>query len=586
MSTGPVGYVDTTLRDLAAHPWGAAIGTEEIAAVASRLSGSGAVAIEALDIFSARGALEGRAESPWDRLRAAARAAKSVPVGIVVAGRTLFGARPVDADLARRLIACACESGARRVRVVDPLNDAEALRPMAEAAVANGAEFVPTLVLGPVPASSDQRWLDEAKAIAELPGVSVICLVDRAGHQRPAELASFVPRIMEVTGKPVELSLVGPGGLSPVAAVEGIEAGASRIQAAVGAAALAAARPSVETMRAALAGGSRELACDRVLLNELAGMVWSLIPPDRLRQAQVTEAGPVLGVPLDLGAGLSSRLARLGMMDRLLEVAEEVPRVAQEAGNLTLAHPLGPAVVAQAIRHVVDGERWGEVEPTLVQAIHGTYGRLRGDVAQGARDAADVASAPDPPNNADLAAIAGDAPSGLSEEDLLLWAMFPEASTRLFARRQSLVGEATDGLSAPSVDRGLIETLVDVIENSSEAEVSVEVGGARVTVRRSGPASAPRAGGGDTAGVAEPEGDGLVRVESPIVGTFYRASSPTAAPYVQEGDTVAKGQTLCIIEAMKIFNEIVADHAGTVRTIALENAEAVEYGTLLFLIEP
>jgi acetyl-CoA carboxylase biotin carboxyl carrier protein len=75
-------------------------------------------------------------------------------------------------------------------------------------------------------------------------------------------------------------------------------------------------------------------------------------------------------------------------------------------------------------------------------------------------------------------------------------------------------------------------------------------------------------------------------VESPIVGTFYRASSPTSPPYVQEGDRVTEGQTLCIIEAMKIFNEIVAETAGTIRQIAVENAEAVEYGTLLFLIEP
>ena len=151
MSTGPVGYVDTTLRDLAAHPWAGSISTEEIAAVAAQLANSGAVALEALDSFSARGALEGRTESPWDRLRVAVRAAKSVPVGIVVAARTLFGDRPVGADLARRFVTGACESGARAIRVIDPLNDAEALLPFAEAAVAGGAELVPTLVLGPSP---------------------------------------------------------------------------------------------------------------------------------------------------------------------------------------------------------------------------------------------------------------------------------------------------------------------------------------------------------------------------------------------------------------------------------------------------
>jgi biotin carboxyl carrier protein len=313
-------------------------------------------------------------------------------------------------------------------------------------------------------------------------------------------------------------------------------------------------------------------------------MVWTLIPADRLRQAQATESGPALGLPLDLAGGLSSRLTRLGLMDRLIDVAEEVKLVAREAGNATLAHPIGPAVVAQAARHVMDGTRWTEVEPALVSAIRGGYGRLRGEVAEVARQAAEAAPMPEPAPGPDLATVSESAPAGLSEEDVLLWAQFPEAAERLFARRRSLVGEAADGLAPPGVDRGLLETLIDVVEASGEAEVSVEVGGARVTVRR---ATAPAAGAGRVDPGAPPAaGDGLIRVESPIVGTFYRAPSPTSPAFVEIGDRVSEGQTLCIIEAMKIFNEIVADHGGVVREIAVENSEAVEYGTLLFLIEP
>ena len=186
---------------------------------------------------------------------------------------------------------------------------------------------------------------------------------------------------------------------------------------------------------------------------------------------------------------------------------------------------------------------------------------------------------------ADIDELIAEAPEGLSEEDVLLWAQFPEASARLFARRRSLVGEATDGLSAAGVDRGLIETLVDVVESSGEAEVSVEVGGARVTVRRAAPAHSVASSGAVDGGAGSVT-DGLNRFESPIVGTFYQAPSPEAPAFVKEGDRVTEGQTLCIIEAMKIFNEIVADQAGTVREVCVQNAEAVEYGTLLFLIEP
>ncbi len=78
----------------------------------------------------------------------------------------------------------------------------------------------------------------------------------------------------------------------------------------------------------------------------------------------------------------------------------------------------------------------------------------------------------------------------------------------------------------------------------------------------------------------------LVTVEAPMVGTFYRASSPTAEPYVREGDVVKQGQILCIIEAMKLMNEIESKAGGRIEKILVENGQPVEYGQPMFLIEP
>jgi acetyl-CoA carboxylase biotin carboxyl carrier protein len=80
--------------------------------------------------------------------------------------------------------------------------------------------------------------------------------------------------------------------------------------------------------------------------------------------------------------------------------------------------------------------------------------------------------------------------------------------------------------------------------------------------------------------------NGTVRIEAPMVGTFYRAPQPGAPPFVQEGDAVAAGQTLCILEAMKLMNEIKAETEGVVRGIHVQNAEPVEFGQLLFTLEP
>ena len=87
-------------------------------------------------------------------------------------------------------------------------------------------------------------------------------------------------------------------------------------------------------------------------------------------------------------------------------------------------------------------------------------------------------------------------------------------------------------------------------------------------------------------GAVEPPANDVIRVESPMVGTFYRAPQPGAAPFVQEGNTVEPGQTLCILEAMKLMNEVKAEAEGVVRRVCVENAAPVQYGDLLFELEP
>jgi acetyl-CoA carboxylase biotin carboxyl carrier protein len=96
----------------------------------------------------------------------------------------------------------------------------------------------------------------------------------------------------------------------------------------------------------------------------------------------------------------------------------------------------------------------------------------------------------------------------------------------------------------------------------------------------------PAAGETETPGRAEASKTQLLEVKSPMVGTFYHSPEPGAKPYVAVGDRVAKGQILCIIEAMKIMNEIESEYAGVLREIAVQDAQPVEYGQVLFRIDP
>ncbi|MBI2217394.1 MAG: acetyl-CoA carboxylase biotin carboxyl carrier protein [Candidatus Rokubacteria bacterium] len=141
----------------------------------------------------------------------------------------------------------------------------------------------------------------------------------------------------------------------------------------------------------------------------------------------------------------------------------------------------------------------------------------------------------------------------------------------------------------------LARRLGAVIAELALCEVEIEHGDLRIRVQRaplgfaadvSAPGSPPAPVGASSLPAGEAGAGALVTVEAPMVGTFYRASSPTADPYVREGDLVKHGQILCIIEAMKLMNEIESKVSGRIVKILVENGQPVEYGQPLFLIDP
>jgi acetyl-CoA carboxylase biotin carboxyl carrier protein len=150
------------------------------------------------------------------------------------------------------------------------------------------------------------------------------------------------------------------------------------------------------------------------------------------------------------------------------------------------------------------------------------------------------------------------------------------------------------------MDLRKLKKLIDLVQESGIAELEVSEGEERVKIVRSGraapetvvPAHAPPPAPAAAKPAAQPAGaaeasappDGHV-VKSPMVGTFYRASAPDAKAFVEIGDTVKAGQTICIIEAMKLMNEIESDNDGVVKAILVENGQPVEYGEPLFVVE-
>ena len=147
------------------------------------------------------------------------------------------------------------------------------------------------------------------------------------------------------------------------------------------------------------------------------------------------------------------------------------------------------------------------------------------------------------------------------------------------------------------MDLRKLKKLIDLVQESGIAELEVTEGEEKVRIARGGavtvaqaqaasaaaPATAPAPAPAPAAPEPPAASDGHA-MKSPMVGTFYRAPSPDAKPFVEVGQVVKEGQTICVIEAMKLMNEIEADASGTVKAVLVENGQPVEYGQALFII--
>jgi oxaloacetate decarboxylase alpha subunit len=280
--------------------------------------------------------------------------------------------------------------------------------------------------------------------------------------------------------------------------------------------------------------------------------------------------------------------------DRLDDVIAEVHQVRREVGSPPLAAPIGNIVASQALLNVLSANRYSTMVDEVRDLVRGTFGRTPGPVDPALERAVEL-FADDDEAPVELDELREDA-EGLasSEEELLLLALFgEEAEPLLRAIRERTGGE--ESLAAAGVDQlraARIREVVRIVQETGVGEITIEEDGMRVSVRRTpdvaaaAPLPVAPSVPADSDAPLTPLGGGLVRVESPMVGTFYRAPAPGSAAFVEEGDAVAPGQTLCILEAMKLMNEVKAELEGIVRTIHVGNAEPVEYGQLLFELEP
>ena len=583
--------VDTTIRLLSQQPLAGTISTARVLEVAEILDGAGYESLEVSGGGCFDAAVRRGVESPWERIRAVRARCSRTPLQMALRGRFLVGSRPVSDDLVRRFILSAAESGIDIFRLHDPLNDVENLVAAAGAVREAGGRLYAGLAFSGQ-MSNLERVVEKARRLAEL-GADHVLLHDPAGALDPGTCGKVVSRLAQASGVPVGLYCQGTGGNALAMAVEAARNGAAPVATAAYPVAASLNRVAAEVLCDALAGLDIEHGID-------TDRVWEA---SRFIDEHVTSQMPALPipprialrtalnrVPVGLVAEIEARLRAADATERLDEVLGELARVRDDCGTPPLAQPIGGILAGQAVRHVLSARRWAEASDEMRRLLSGEYGSPPLPISQEATAFASAEHEPEPElDMADLKERAGGAPS---EEDLLLLALYGEDAARLLGNVRGRGGAAAreEALEPSRSDR--IRELIRMVEDSDVGELTLEDGPVRITVRRHDdrppvqPVAAAAAAPAAEAAQPAPEVSSAIRLESPMVGTFYRSPSPNQPAFVDEGDRIEVGQTLCILEAMKLFNEFKSDHAGILRRILVANAEPVEYGQPLFELEP
>jgi oxaloacetate decarboxylase alpha subunit len=587
---------DTTLRLLGQEPLAGVMPMAAQLELAEILDRAGFAYLEVSGGGCFDAAVKRGLESPWERIRAL-KARTKTPLGLALRGRFLVGSRPVDADFARRFVASAAENGIDVFRLHDPLNDVSNLREAAEAIAAAERDFEAGLVYSPGPTGEIDTLIERAKALPELGAVRVL-LHDPTGSLQPHKAQELVGALAEASGLPVGIYVQGAGGSALAATLSAAHAGAQLIACAIYPLALTLHRVSGEALAEALAGMKLDPGIDVEALWEACEIVDEHIGDEPVAPLapRIAVRAAQHNVPAGLVAGIDATLRAQDAGDRLEEVLEELGRVRSEVGWPPLAAPIGQVLASQALLNVLSASRYLTVVDELRALVTGFFGEPPGPIDAAVKRAVELTQ--DPETQEDVVAPLSElreqaAGMAASEEELLLIGLFGEDAERLLRAIRGRTSAEDDDLAAVGKARAeRIREIVRIVQESNIGELTIEEDGLRVSVRSTpdapaavseAPLALPEPSG--TQGFAGPS-NGFVSVESPMVGTFYRAAAPGSPPFVEVGDVVAAGQTLGILEAMKLMNEVKSDLEAVVRAIHVDNAQPVEFGQALFDLEP
>ena len=529
-------------------------------------------------------------EDPWVRLRELKKACPKTPLQMLLRGQNLLGYRHYADDVVERFVERCVANGMDVFRVFDALNDPRNMKAALQAVRKFGGHAQGTLSYTTSPVHTMQTWLDTTEQLLEI-GIDSLVIKDMSGILNPMAAADLVREIKKRFDVELHLHCHSTTGMAEMALLKAVEAGVDGIDTAISSMSGTYGHPATESLVATLQGTEYDTGLDIPRLEKIAAYFRNVRKKYAKFEGQLRGVDSrilVAQVPGGMLTNLENQLKQQNASDKLDLVLEEIPRVRKDLGYIPLVTPTSQIVGTQSVINVLTGERYKTIAKETAGILKGEYGKtpapvdsaLQARVLEGSAPVTDRPADHIAPEMAKIEAEVAEQAKAKgvkladnAVDDALIVALFPQIAWKFLENRNNPAAfEPAPTGNESAVENKPVSKAAPAASGSAVYTVELEGKAFVVKVSEGGDIShvattAPQAAS-QTAPAPATSG---TPVTAPMAGNIWKVVAT-------EGQTVAAGDVLFILEAMKMETEVKAAQAGTVRDICVKAGDAVAVG--------
>ena len=588
--TKKIKMTELVLRDAHQSLFATRLRLDDMLPIAHELDDIGYWSLEAWGGATFDSCIRFLGEDPWVRLRELKKACPKTPLQMLLRGQNLLGYRHYADDVVERFVERCVANGMDIFRVFDALNDPRNMKAALQAVRKFGGHAQGTLSYTTSPVHTMQTWLDTTEQLLEI-GIDSLVIKDMSGILNPMAAADLVREIKKRFDVELHLHCHSTTGMAEMALLKAVEAGVDGIDTAISSMSGTYGHPATESLVATLQGTEYDTGLDIPRLEKIAAYFRNVRKKYAKFEGQLRGVDSrilVAQVPGGMLTNLENQLKQQNASDKLDLVLEEIPRVRKDLGYIPLVTPTSQIVGTQSVINVLTGERYKTIAKETAGILKGEYGKtpapvdsaLQARVLEGAAPVTDRPADHIAPEMAKIEAEVAEQAKAKgvkladnAVDDALIVALFPQIAWKFLENRnnpaafepaptgnESAVENKPVSKAAPTASGSAVYT----VELEGKAfVVKVSEGGDISHVATTAPQAAPQA--------ATAPATGGTPVTAPMAGNIWKVVAT-------EGQTVAAGDVLFILEAMKMETEVKAAQAGTVRGICVKAGDAVAVG--------